>query len=144
MIRFESKSLFLSWGHIFAALLVFCSTFSAYGEVSSYTPKQLKLNDSTKKEQVNRYVQILEDRENKLTIEDVIQSKDYVEAPDNKALNIGYSRSTFWIKLKLKYDGNKERTEWWYQLDLPLLDQSEFYKTQSNNCLLYTSPSPRD
>jgi len=90
----------------------------------------LELNDAWGKYDVNSAIRFLEDKDNSLTIEDVIHSEQeqLFEAAPEGPLSLGYSSSAFWIKLPVQYVGKKESAKWLYQLDLPLLDHSEFYK----------------
>ncbi len=97
---------------------------------NAYQPKTLTLHTERTKQQVNHFIRILEDKENRYTIEDIIQAdrqKEFQDAPESNTLNIGYSQSAFWVALAVKNESRDDKNEWWYQLDLPLLDQSEFY-----------------
>ena len=90
----------------------------------------LKLNDFQNRYEANAAISYLEDKSNSLTIEDVLgleQGQNFKEGPDGPLI-LGYSRSTFWIKLPVHYIGKKVSEEWLYQLDLSLLDYSEYYK----------------
>jgi two-component system, sensor histidine kinase LadS len=90
----------------------------------------VELNDAWNTYEVNSAIRFLEDKNNSLTIEDVMQleHEQSFEVGSEGPLNLGYSRSAFWIKLPVQYVGKKISAEWLYQLNLPLLDYSEFYK----------------
>jgi PAS domain S-box-containing protein len=91
---------------------------------------QIELTDKTHKIQVNPHTRILEDPKNTLTIHDILTQSiqhQFLQPPKGNTLNLGYTSSAYWIELKLKYTGKETFSEWWYQLDLPLLDESELY-----------------
>lgn len=91
--------------------------------------KSLELNDTDESYSINAAVRVLEDPSNSLTLNEVSQperEKDFIVAREGP-LNIGYSESSFWIKLPIRYVGKQSASEWWVQLDLPLLEYSEFH-----------------
>ncbi|WP_250656120.1 response regulator [Alkalimarinus coralli] len=91
--------------------------------------KVLELNDLQGSYAVNALVRVLEDPDNTLTLNDVrLPEKDQAfSRAEEGPLNLGYSESAFWIKLPIRYAGKKDSAEWWFQLDLPLLDYSELH-----------------
>ena len=104
-------------------------------EADLFQPRILSLHSEVPKQQANSFIRILEDKENRLTIDDILQKErqnDFVSPKDPSTLNLGYSQSTFWIKLAVKNESIENSFEWWYQLDLPLLEQSEFYLFSSD------------
>ncbi len=131
MHRFKKWELPFRLTYLWIVTVLLCGltsslTFAA-GVYSSQ--KVVALNDAEVEYAVNGNIRFFEDVSNDLTFEDIIQPerlRDF-KAATKGPLNIGYSESTFWIKLPIKYMGKKTSTEWWYQLDLPLLDYSEFY-----------------
>lgn len=56
----------------------------------------------------SEYVEILEDAEGKMTLEDVIQSKDLFKTSELAIPNLGVSASTFWVKFKIKNESDVE------------------------------------
>jgi len=119
---------------LFIALsLVLCLISTA--EADSFQFKTLSLHSEVSKQRVNPFILILEDKDNRLTIDDILQTdrqNDFVSPNEPNTLNLGYSESTFWIKLAVKNESIEDSFEWWYQLDLPLLEQSEFYLVSSD------------
>ena len=122
------------YGLLFIALsLVLCLISTA--EADSFQFKTLSLHSEVSKQRVNPFILILEDKDNRLTIDDILQTdrqNDFVSPNEPNTLNLGYSESTFWIKLAVKNESIEDSFEWWYQLDLPLLEQSEFYLVSSD------------
>ncbi len=91
--------------------------------------KVLELNDIDDSYVINSVVRVLEDPSNKLTLSDLIQPEwaEKFKVSNAGPLNLGYSDSAFWIKLSIRYTGKQDSKEWWYHLDLPLLEYSELY-----------------
>ena len=142
---FRKQTIALHYGLLLVALSLFVLMIpqakAGYGQApplnnQSYHTKVLSLHSERTKQQVNNYIRILEDTDNSYSIEDIIQAdkeNKFQNAPESNTLNIGYSQSAFWIALIVKNDSRENQSEWWYQLDLPLLDQSEFYMLPINN-----------
>ena len=136
---FRKQTIALRYGLLLLALSLFVLTIpqakAGYAQSPppnshSYHPKTLSLHSERTKQRVNNYIRILEDADNRYTIEDIIladKENKFQDAPESNTLNIGYSQSAFWIALIVKNESRENKSEWWYQLDLPLLDQSEFY-----------------
>jgi len=121
--------------YLWAAILL-CSLVSAFvsnsvlAEPRYHPQKKIELNDGVNKYQVNNLVRVLEDKNGELTIQDILQPgkiREFEFIPNRGALNFGYTDSSYWIALPVQYKGQKALSEWWYQLDLPLLDKSELY-----------------
>jgi len=111
-------------------------TTSALAETYNYSHKKIELNDVTSKYQVNNLVRSFEDKDGHLTIQDILQPerlREFKFIPNKGALNFGYTNSSYWIALPVQYKGMKALSEWWYQLDLPLLDESELYIVRSGD-----------
>jgi len=113
-------------------VLLLCSlaASSVFAETPYHKQKKIELNDGAPKYQVNNLVRVLEDKEGHLTIQDILQPeriREFKHTPNKGALNFGYTSSSYWIALPVQYKGKKALSEWWYQLDLPLLDESELY-----------------
>jgi len=104
-------------------------------EADAFQPRTLSLHSEVPKLQANSFIRILEDEKNRFTIDDILQAdrqKDFESPKDPKTLNLGYSQSAYWFKLAVKNESIENSFEWWYQLDLPLLEQSEFYLFSSD------------
>ena len=105
-------------------------------KATNFHSNEITLHSKRTKQQVNQYVRILEDQNNSLAIEDIIhldKEKQFEQAPESNTLNIGYSQSAYWLAINVKNGSNEVHSEWWYQLDLPLLDLSEFYMAHNGS-----------
>lgn len=91
--------------------------------------KSIELDDNTNSYSINAAVRVLEDPDSTLTLNDVMQPKREKQFREVSGgpLNLGYSDSSFWIKLPVRYVGKQASKEWWYHLDLPLLEYSELH-----------------
>jgi len=122
------------YGLFFIALSLALFVIST-AEADSFQVRTLSLHSEVSKQPANPYIRILEDKDNRFTINDILQANrqdDFVSPKNPSTLNLGYSRSSFWIKLTVKNESIEDTFEWWYQLDLPLLEQSEFYLVSSD------------
>ena len=119
---------FLSKSVRFCMLVLLCGFAPSLFSAEEFPA--VELNDAWSTYKVNSATRFLEDKNNSLTIEDIIRPEQerYFEEAYDGPLSLGYSRSAFWIKLPVQYVGKKTNAEWLYQLDQALLDYSEFYK----------------
>jgi PAS domain S-box-containing protein len=100
-------------------------------EVPAFVPPQrpVLLYDETNEYPLDQKLRYLEDPSTLMTIDDVRQEsmteKFLIQNKDS--LNFGYTTSAFWIKAPVRYMGNKDRAEYWLELDIPLLDNAELF-----------------
>lgn len=94
-------------------LLIF--SFNAFGNEIPFSGNDLV---------IGRHIEILEDPDNSMTVTEAFHSKSYRKS-DSETPNLGFSKSTFWVKFVLKnYSAEKS-----IQLDLasPLLHSVALY-----------------
>ncbi|UZE96101.1 response regulator [Alkalimarinus alittae] len=116
---------------LFGWVIVLCGLIPSLTSAEVLYPAQkvLELNDKSLLYEINEAVRVLEDSSNGLTLNDVVKPswKNKFKPAKKGPLNLGYSDSSFWIKLPMRYTGSRDSVEWWYQLDLPLLEYSAFH-----------------
>jgi len=106
-------------------LIILLGPFGVKGEDS----KTLILTDQQSHHVLAKYLSILEDPSGKLTITDIVQKnwQKKFKNRDEKKLNFGYSKSTFWARLKLK-NYSKEQKTWLLSHHYYLQDEIELYR----------------
>lgn len=85
------------------------------------------LTDSRGEYPLSRYLEFLEDKEKKWSIQDVTSPKLAVNFVKSKQEipNFGYTNSAYWVRFNLKNDSAGK--EWLLELGYPLLDRIELY-----------------
>ena len=130
MYRFQKKKWPLPWVSLWLVTLL-CGLIPSLtlADERLTLQKALELNDTDDSYAINSSVRFLEDPSNELTIKDVTQPEraNKFKVAKEGPLNLGYSEAAFWIKLPIRYTGKQDSKEWWYHLDLPLLEYSEFH-----------------
>lgn len=85
------------------------------------------LTNSKEEYSLGRYLEILEDKGKKWSIQDVISpelSGNFVKSK-RETPNFGYTNSAYWVRFKLKNDATGK--EWLLEVGYPLLDRIELY-----------------
>ncbi len=111
--------------------------FSETGIISD-SISSIKLSNGIPMYSIGEDIYILEDKEKKYTIKDIISeelSDKFIKSTD-KTPGFGFTKSVYWVRLKL--DAKKTNVKNWYlELDYPLMDSiSLFTRDGKNN---YTS-----
>lgn len=78
---------------------------------------------------IGRYLEILEDKENALTVDQLPARADNFTASKDANPNLGLSASAFWLKFSVRNETGED--ELLLQMESPLLDFVEFYSPQS-------------
>lgn len=94
-----------------------------------YPQKTLVLYDDTHEVNVDQKLRYFEDKTTNLGI-DAIRQNSLAPAfllQEEGSLNFGYTPSAFWIKIPIRYKGKQDRAEFWLEVDVPLLDNADFY-----------------
>ena len=88
------------------------------------------LNDTTGEYPLGLYLEILEDKEGKLTIDDI--QKPEMESlwvkSNSDVPGFGYSKSIYWVRFEL---ASKLEKKYYLEIDYPHLDQIDFYSISS-------------
>ena len=79
---------------------------------------------------IGKQIQILNDKSNSLTFEQVLNSKDFNPITENVP-NLGITKNTHWIKFAIKNELKNRRIL--LQLQYTIIDQIEFYAPTENN-----------
>ncbi len=90
---------------------------------------------------VTPYITLLEDPASQWNIEEVSSSEftdKFTDAKQNY-LNFGYSDSTYWIRLQLRYEPNRKRhppvTNWYFEVGKAQLNTAELYVQREDGSL---------
>jgi diguanylate cyclase (GGDEF)-like protein len=87
----------------------------------------LQLNVAVQSYDANRYLEILEDKDGKLTISDMANPEiaERFEFNDGRIPGYGYTKSVYWAKLKL--DNRTLQRQWLLNVDQPPMDKIDMY-----------------
>jgi len=94
----------------------------------------IEINKKTTQINLFNYIEILEDKSNKLTIEDIIK-EEYTKSfqPTSIVGNaFGYSKSTFWVRFSVEITEAIGETLY-IELEYPLMDYATLYVKNKNN-----------
>lgn len=133
----KRKQQLITWfiisGVIFllVSLFLLLSNFYQTKQVETFTKKQTQpviLNNNTVESKINLNLDILEDKTQKLTIEDITSSEYFNQFfPNTKEVpNFGYSESNFWVRFSVKHEGDLNK-EWLLVLSDARMGYIEFY-----------------
>lgn len=114
---------------IFTILLFFTQSI-----LFANTSNTILVDKGSTKINLFQYIDILEDKSNKLTIENVIKQKykKHFRPASVIGNNFGFSESAFWVRFTIKVD--KEVSEAIYlELDFPLMDYATLYSPNNKN-----------
>lgn len=114
-------------GYFRLIFLLLLTTAIASYRVSAQTAVQL--NQTSDNFLIKENIQLLEDKDNKLTIDDVARSADWKLNPDKGILNFSITPSTHWIKVSLHNNTTERR--WLFKISQPILDEIHFYEYDS-------------
>jgi len=78
---------------------------------------------------IGKYLEIYEDKTNKLTFDQILIKKDFVKSNDETP-NMGLSQSTFWIRFSLT--NNSQKSSLFLELAHPLIHSCELYKINNS------------
>ncbi|MFN3916502.1 MAG: 7TM diverse intracellular signaling domain-containing protein [Flavobacteriales bacterium] len=90
----------------------------------------IKITQAHAKTSIGGWVYVLEDSENKLSLNDVLNSKDF-EKSKIEVPNFGVTNSDFWIKFTLTNKGIEENI--YLEVAQPIMDKIHFYDLEVNN-----------
>jgi len=116
------------YGNIFIFLIA-CFTF--YSSLHAIEP--VVLTEDKGEYPLGLYLEILEDKEGKLTIEDVQKpemEKLWVRS-DKEVPSFGYSESVFWLRFKIE-NKLKSKEDWLLDIAFPPIDYIDYYHMEDN------------
>lgn len=106
--------------YVLAALLITLLTSAVY-------PDTLNLSDNMDDVPLDQYLLYLEDETGSLTFDDIKSiDPDKFKKPISSKINIGYTNSTFWYKIKVKNE-RVEPISWMLESKYPLIDYISLY-----------------
>lgn len=80
------------------------------------------------------YIEWLEDKSGELTFEQVRTLPDKVfNSSDNYTFNQGYTSSSYWLKVQVKFSAELTNRHWLLEIPFPLLDYIALYKPDATN-----------
>ena len=102
-----------------------------------YSDEAIVISEKKSIEKIGKYIKIFEDHENKIKPEDFISGKHSGKYIVNKSTipNLGFSRSSFWIELKIKNESSFE-TDYLIEYEFAGLDNIEFYYSEGESKLI--------
>ncbi|MBF0443847.1 MAG: sensor histidine kinase [Oligoflexales bacterium] len=141
MRRISKKYLYFSLMLSAVLLLILLLIVSSSSKSSQIMPKIenekvtfLSSRQLEEKHNLGRTAEYIEDPLNKLTIDDVNSSTSEAlwRKSDKDTPGFGFSSSTFWFRLKIGNDYEKEK-EFLVEIGYPLLNEIEFYSKDSQD-----------
>ncbi len=115
-------------------LFKFLITFTIYVFMLNLSSEDLilKVNEDQNDSIIlTKYFSVLEDKTNKLNFNDIVSesySEKFLESKSSgNSLNFGITNSSYWLRLKLKNDGN-EKLKRFLEVSYANLSKIEFYK----------------
>ncbi|MBC7391385.1 MAG: sensor histidine kinase [Opitutaceae bacterium] len=128
---FRICNLFTSSLQILSFLVFLLHSIHSYGDPQ---PKSfIEYQNSHIVKSIESNVYILEDKESKLTFEEVKASKLFFISP-LKIPNLGVSKSTFWLKFSIKNTSELENLL--LQLSYPLMDVADLYELKPDGRII--------
>ncbi|HMV41674.1 MAG TPA: sensor histidine kinase [Leptospiraceae bacterium] len=116
------------YGKIFIFLIAWFTFYS-----SIYAIEPVVLTEDKGEYPLGLYLEILEDKEGKLTIEDVQKpemEKLWVRS-DKEVPSFGYSESVFWLRFKIE-NKLKSKEDWLLDIAFPPIDYIDYYHMEDN------------
>jgi two-component system, sensor histidine kinase LadS len=116
---------------------IFASKEILYSDAN--TERKFSLSDSMDKYSVGLILNYLEDKENKLKIEDVLINKyenkelHWIKS-DRKSLTFGFTSSSYWVRF-VTVNSFKKDINWELELDYPQINSIELYKFTGKDCI---------
>ncbi len=98
--------------------------------INSYADEKVKLSNKKSFYNVTSKLDILEDKEKKLNINQIINSTEFKQI-DNSVVNLGYSKSAYWFRLKV-YNKNRSKPTL-MEIPWPHLDYLDIYIFSNKN-----------
>jgi two-component system NtrC family sensor kinase len=93
--------------------------------ISIYTYGQpLLIIEQKEKEYIGKYIEILEDTSNKLTLTDVIHNPNFVQS-NTEVPNLGVSNNSYWLKINIK--NTSDTPNLIAQMGLATIDYVDYY-----------------
>ncbi len=103
------------------------SSLLVLGNVTAIFPETFPLNSKMDNISLDNCIEYVEDPTGKMELDDIrkIDARQFRQLPDNK-INIGYSKSTFWLKIIIKNE-RVDPFNWIFESRYPLLDYITLY-----------------
>lgn len=81
---------------------------------------------------IGKHIEYLEDKTNKLTINDIIENNFTFIKSNYEFLDFGYNKSAFWFHVKINNKANKP-TVYYFDYNYNMLSKIDFFYLQKNN-----------
>ena len=102
----------------------------------------IEIDRNTQKLVVGTSITYLADIDGELRLEDIL-SNEYQQhflPSKNKALNFGFTDTTYWIKIDIAFDSHlTQSTHWIMEISYPLLDDIAFYRQETQGYKKYVA-----
>ena len=102
----------------------------------------IEIDRNTQKLVVGTSITYLADIDGKLRLEDILSNKyqQHFLPSTNKALNFGFTDTTYWIKIDIAFDSQlTQSTHWIMEISYPLLDDIAFYRQETQGYKKYVA-----
>jgi len=115
------------------SLLLVLMLFFMQNTLAANTTNIILVDKSTTKINLFKYMEILEDKSSKLTIDDVTQQKynDSFKSTSIVGNSFGYTESSFWIRFSINSDVKLD-SSLYLELEYPLIDYATLYIPNNN------------
>jgi PAS domain S-box-containing protein len=130
----RQHSSFLSYLVLFIGLLTLLTGRITLADQTYAVPSDLQtveVGDGQHRYNLNQDIHYWRDPKGKASFDQVLAKDIWKPGVGLKnsdgPLNLGYTSDIVWIAVPVRYTGNKQESEWWLELDLPLLEYSRLY-----------------
>jgi len=100
---------------------------------SIYFERSLELNDHVDHYELGKYLLYIEDKNQEWTVRDIASDAfiPQFKVSNQKILNLGFTRSNYWIKLNIISKSQKVK-DWFLELAYPHIDHVAFYNLEAD------------
>ena len=102
----------------------------------------IEINSSTQKLVIGKSISYLADISGDLRLENILSGEHQQKflTSTKKALNFGFTDTTYWIKIDIAFDSQlTHSTDWIMEISYPLLDDITFYRQESQGYKKYVA-----
>jgi len=110
--------------------VIFITAFFILLKGISFADSIIMFSDTAGSIVVGKKISVLEDKTNSLTFQEIQASNKFIPS-EHDVLNLGISRSSFWLKFQIK--NTTARKDLLLELAYPILDEVELYSVTSDN-----------
>jgi len=113
-------------------IFIICANLPDFCLAEKNESSIINLDQNTRKLNLAPYLYWLKDTDNQLTIQDIAGEQLDFNTPLDKVLNFGFSKATYWLKLKMNTSELDNTLYWYIHMQYPLLNNIDFYIVKNN------------